>query len=163
MIDPDAILKLQQDQFRHDQRNHSDIACLPKPDRLKHYGLHYAKYVGRIARDDETKPLSRTIVDTGLVCLSAANTLHQRLDRCHNSHAVPSVNLATSLADAAGRFADACEKQDHMEEFLVQAKDANCDIFLWVLFAAESERMDLMAAISSRRAELRERAFYIKD
>ena len=46
------LAQLQREQYVHDQRNHFDIICLPKPDRLKHYGLHFAKYVGRLARGD---------------------------------------------------------------------------------------------------------------
>ena len=45
----EGLLRLQREQYRHDQRNHSDIACLAKSERLKHYGLHFAKYVGRLA------------------------------------------------------------------------------------------------------------------
>jgi len=72
------MLRLQQDQHRHDQRNHTDILHLSKSDRLKHYGLHFAKYVGRLARGSaEPIPYERTLVDTVLVSLSAANTLHQ--------------------------------------------------------------------------------------
>ena len=113
------LLRLQCEQYSHDRRNHSDILNLSKTDRLKHYGLHFAKYVGRLARGkDEVKSVERTIVDTFLVCLSAANTLHQEL----NSTSLQSDLQAKEndpvyiLADAAGRFADACEKVDHMEE-----------------------------------------------
>ena len=74
------FLQMQRDQHRHDMRNHSDIVCLNKADRLKHYGLHFAKYVGRLARGErESKPIDRTVIDTLLVCLSAANALHQNL------------------------------------------------------------------------------------
>ncbi len=163
MIGPDAILALQQDQFRHDQRNHSDIACLSKPDRLKHYGLHFAKYVGRLARQDEPKSLTRTVADTGLICLSAANTLHQRLDKNHNHTSIPTSDSFKFFVDAVGRFADACEKQDHLEEFITQARDANRDIFTWILHTAEEHEIDFLEEISLRRADLKERAFYIKD
>jgi hypothetical protein len=43
MVGKYDLLQMQREQFRHDERNHKDILCLPKPDRLKHYGLHYAK------------------------------------------------------------------------------------------------------------------------
>jgi hypothetical protein len=56
MFAVDDILELQREQFRHDRRNHFDILSLHKNDRLKHYGLHYCKYVGRLARGvDEPK------------------------------------------------------------------------------------------------------------
>ncbi len=76
----DELLLFQRQQYKHDHRNHTDILSLSKTDRLKHYGLHFAKYVGRLARGiDEPKSVERTVVDTFLVCLSAANTLHQKL------------------------------------------------------------------------------------
>jgi len=79
-IDAVHALDWQRDQYKHDQRNHFDIISLHKLDRLKHYAMHVAKYAGRIARGDrEPKPVSRTFVDTLLVNLSAANTLHQKL------------------------------------------------------------------------------------
>lgn len=161
-----TLLEWQSAQHKHDQRNHSDIACLHKTDRLKHYGLHFAKYVGRLARG-ESDPISmeRTIVDTALVCLSAANTLHQKLD-------IPGDNLVHKdlendnfkpLADAAGRFADACEKIDHMEEFVEMARTSNQDILNWVFSARATNDLDIEAAMKSRRSELANRQFYILD
>jgi hypothetical protein len=166
MLSAEDLALLQRQQFRHDQRNHSDISCLPKPDRLKHYGLHFAKYVGRLARGSaEPKSVDRTVTDTALVCLSAANTLHQRLDRC-----IPTGRLlglptdpVRALADAAGRFADACEKIDHLEDFLSMARMANEDVLDWVLVIAEEREIDLRVAIKARREELADRQFYIAD
>lgn len=136
----------QQEQFRHDQRNHSDILSLPRPDRLKHYGLHFAKYVGRLARGSaETKSVDRTIVDIALICFSAANTLNQRLRR--PTLALPCSSFQTdktlSLADAAGRFADACEKIDHLEDFLFLARTANEDILNWVFVITAERHLNL--------------------
>ena len=82
MISPSEMASLQRTQYAHDMRNHFDILSLHKNDRLKHYGLHFAKYVGRLARGtEETKPVERTLVDAILVSLSAANTLHQDLSK----------------------------------------------------------------------------------
>lgn len=161
-----AVLSWQKDQFRHDQRNHSDIACLHKTDRLKHYGLHFAKYVGRLARGT-ADPISveRTIVDTALVCLSAANSLHQKLDFPNDNqlHRNLENDDLKPLADAAGRFADACEKIDHMEEFVEMARASNQDILNWVISATNSNNLDLYSAMKARRRELAERQFYISD
>src|SRR5437879_3443574 len=104
------LLRLQCEQFSHDRRNHSDILNLCKTDRLKHYGLHFAKYVGRLARGaKEPKSIERTVVDTFLVCLSAANTLHQELGSpsLHSGSQTSENDPVYVLADAAGRFADA--------------------------------------------------------
>lgn len=159
------LLRLQREQYNHDKRSHADILCLPKPERLKHYGLHFAKYVGRLARGvDEPKSVERTIVDTFLVGLSAANTLHQDLSAanvsvCRNRQ----IDLIYTFADAAGRFADACEKIDHMEDYLPIARQANIDILKWTIEYAAERNVDLEAALQGRRRELAARQFYIMD
>lgn len=161
-----TLLKWQRDQHKHDQRNHSDIACLHKTDRLKHYGLHFSKYVGRLARG-ESDPISveRTIVDTALVCLSAANTLHQKLDIPGDNKIdrdFPDNGLKL-LADAAGRFSDACEKIDHMEEFVLIARQSNQDVMNWVFSAENARSVGIEQAMSARRIELADRQFYIAE
>jgi hypothetical protein len=165
-VSSDDLARLQCEQHSHDMRNHFDIISLHKTDRLKHYGLHFAKYVGRLARESaETKPVERTLVDTLLVSLSAANTLHQDLSRenCLPSEAPDQVDPWRTFADAAGRFADACEKIDHMEEFVRLARQANVDIMTWIVNTAAKRDFDLQSAVSARRAELAARQFYIKD
>lgn len=164
---PTALAELQREQFRHDQRNHSDIAYLPKPDRLKHYGLHFAKYAGRLARGaDEPKSVERTVADAALVCLSAANTLHQRLDEIPDvGRTLRRVQLdpLRPLCDAAGRFADACEKIDHMEEFLPIASHANEDIARWVVEMSTELGFNLPDAVRRRRDELSLRFFNFRE
>jgi len=160
------LLRLQREQYAHDRRNHTDILSLSKNDRLKHYGLHFAKYVGRLARGlEEPKSVERTIVDACLVSLSAANTLHQKLhesDACVRERK-PQVDEVYALADAAGRFADACEKIDHMEEFVPLARQANAEVMQWALTAALERRINLETVLRERRKELAERQFYIAD
>lgn len=160
------LLRLQREQYAHDKRNHSDILTLSKNDRLKHYGLHFAKYVGRLARgNDEPKSIERTIVDTCLVCLSAANTLHQKLSDTHvcARERKAQIDPVYVLADAAGRFADACEKIDHMEEFVPIARQANVDVMSWVLTAASERCLNLEHSLGARRKELAQRQFYVVD
>ncbi len=157
------LIKLQRDQYAHDMRNHFDIVSLHKTDRLKHYGLHFAKYVGRLARGEaEPKSVTRTLVDTLLVALSAANTLHQDLSAENFPAQKRSRADILSYADASGRFADACEKIDHLEEFVPMARQANRDIVLWAVDAAEDQHLDLDAAVQARRSELAARHFYIE-
>lgn len=165
MISPSEIAKQQRAQYAHDMRNHFDILSLHKYDRLKHYGLHFAKYVGRLARgSDELKPVERTLIDALLVSLSAANTLHQ--DLSHENLVLdqqsPQVDPLRTLADACGRFADACEKIDHMEDFLPIAKKANRDIMLWLVREADERNVALQSEIQKRRQELADRHFYIE-
>jgi hypothetical protein len=156
--------RLQSDQYTHDKRNHFDILSLSKSDRLKHYGLHFAKYVGRFARGSgERHTMQKTIVDSFLVTLSAANTLHQRLQECDWQ----SINLTNdrflAYADAAGRFADACEKIDHLESFIEIARDANRDLVSITIEMAKAEGVDLAQSIKEQRARLASRQFYIQD
>ena len=164
MISPFELAELQRAQYAHDMRNHFDILSLNKSDRLKHYGLHFAKYVGRLARgNEESKPIERTLVDGVLVSLSAANTLHQDLSKEDFSSAATArqVDPLRLFADAAGRFADACEKIDHMEEFIPIARKANWDIMSWFVQSASERKLSLTSELEKRRKELGDRHFYI--
>jgi hypothetical protein len=164
MVSPSDIAALQREQYAHDMRNHFDILSLHKNDRLKHYGLHFAKYVGRLAREsEEVKPVDRTLIDALLVSLSAANTLHQDLskDRLVLEKVSSQVDPLRVFADASGRFADACEKIDHMEEFVPIARAANKDIMCWILEQANSRQISLRFEVEKRRKELAARHFYV--
>ncbi len=164
MISSSDLLDLQRAQYAHDMRNHFDILSLHKNDRLKHYGLHFAKYVGRLARgNEELKSEDRTLTDAFLVSLSAANTLHQDLSKENLSAetVAPQVDPLRALADAAGRFADACEKIDHMEEFVTIARKANRDIIHWLTRQAYERNFPLAAEAAKRRKELADRHFYV--
>jgi hypothetical protein len=166
MLSREDLGRLQKEQHAHDMRNHFDIVSLHKNERLKHYGLHFAKYVGRLARESaEPKPVERTLVDTLLVGLSAANTLHQDLskEQFGSRGRDAQVDPLRLFADAAGRFADACEKIDHLEEFLPLARTANRDLVNWIIVAAADREFDLRSAIQTRRKELASRHFYIDD
>ena len=148
MLSKRQLSRLQREQFSHDTRNHSDIWCLHKADRLKHYGLHFAKYCGRIARGAECEmPIERTLTDMTLVSLSAANTLHQDLSKIEIPDMKFDVQLdpLRPLADAAGRFADACEKIDHLEEFTSIACRANLDVFAWAIFESKERQFNLIS------------------
>jgi hypothetical protein len=67
------------------------------------------------------------------------------------------------LADAAGRFADACEKIDHLEEFMTIARQANIDVLKWTIEYAAERELELEPAVQARRKELAARQFYIAD
>lgn len=164
VVDAEILLRWQQDQFQHDRRNHTDIICLSRTDRLKHYGLHYAKYAGRVAVGrDRDGMLRKTLADAVLVFLSAANVLSQRLDQVYRPKPQDQFKrgMLEDLADASGRFCDACEKIDHFEEFLAIAKQANLDILDWILAAANQNDLDLEDLIVNRRKQLVERQFLL--
>ena len=160
------LKELQSAQYAHDQRNHFDVLSIHKIERLKHYGLHFAKYVGRLARgSSEAKPVHRTITDAFLINLSAANTLTQDLSL---EIFAPTQNSSKSdafvgFAEAVGRFADACEKLDHLEDSIGIAKAANRDIMSWLLWATDEYRLDLERLIADRRKGIAARLFYIAD
>lgn len=161
------LRQLQAEQYAHDRRNHSDVLSLPRAERLKHYGLHYAKYAGRMARGQyEEKPFQRTIIDCFLINLSAANALAQDLSvemvgahRERNSRE----DGFLRFVDAMGRFADACEKQDHLEDFHTIVRRANRDITDWVVGTASEWEIDLPRAAAERRKEIARRLFFIVD
>lgn len=160
MYKNDTVLDWQKDQYEHDMRNHFDIISLHKTDRLKHYAMHFAKYAGRLARGTkEEKSKERTFVDCMLVCLSASNTLHQKLSSVPNSS---NDSFFLRLTDASGRFNDAAEKIDHMEPFLEIAQTSNQDIFNALMDFAAQESIDIEHTLEERRAELKHRQFYIR-
>lgn len=157
---PDSLLGWQQDQYEHDRRNHFHILSLHKEDRLKHYALHFGKYAGRLARGtSDPKSPDETCIDGLLVCLSAANTLHQ-----HLTHTPASSNAThlIRLTSAAGKFCDAAEKIDHLEPFLDQASESNQELCDILLDYAIARGMDLEEKMRSRRAELKARKFFIR-
>ena len=159
-VSEDVILGWQQDQYAHDMRNHFDILSLHKQDRLKHYAMHMAKYAGRVARGQrEEKPINRTFVDALLVCLSAANTLHQRLQYDPNRS---NESFLARLTDASGRMNDASEKIDHLEHFVDQAVQSNKDIFDALMDLAGEMQFQPEIELEVRRKELSDRHFFIR-
>ncbi|MEQ7871612.1 hypothetical protein V6R97_13245 [Chromohalobacter salexigens] len=151
------VKRLQSQQYQHDMRNHFDILSLSRADRLKHYGLHFSKYAGRLARGEcEKIPVSQTAVDVLLVCLSSANALNQKLEFLPCSEKAEVVNFT----DYAGRFADACEKIDHLESFRDIALEANQLIFGWVLKYYQEDSASISESLAKRREELSDRAVY---
>lgn len=157
----EAFITWQQDQFEHDRKSHTDILYLHKLERLKHYGLHFAKYVGRLAKGPESDiPLEQTLLDTLLISLSSANALSLMLRRAPIKRRD---SLTIDFACAVGDYCDAVEKFDHFEEALEKLKTANLEIFSISLEEAERLRLNVPARLQSRRNELRKRAFFVPD
>ncbi len=161
-MDRNRLRDLQITQQKHDLENHFEIICLPKSERLKHYGLHFAKYVGRLARNPKSDAeLKRTLVDAFLISLCAANALNQRLYQ-HNWRLDGDCSQIDLLvfADAVGRFADACEKIDHLESFRDIALDANADVVDWILNKADELKFEIEHYAIARRDVLATRQAY---
>ncbi len=154
----------QQTQYEHDLRNHFDILSLSRLDRLKHYGLHFAKYAGRFARGDaEPKSRTETLVDAFLIALSTANALNQTLPDVKGGQAGGDAPSDLAFIDQTGRFADACEKIDHLEEFRTIALDANAALVEWIVRSAAVANLDLDALVDKRRRQLACRPVYAPE
>jgi hypothetical protein len=154
----------QRSQHEHDLKNHFDIVSLSRQDRLKHYGLHFAKYAGRFARGDaELKSRKETLVDAFLVALSAANALNQALPDQETGQAISSAPSDLDFTDHAGRFADACEKIDHLEDFRAIALGANAALVDWIMRSAAVSGFDLDTLADERRRQLVRRQVYAQE
>ena len=155
------LVEQQRLQFTHDATNHQDIHCLGRTDRLKHYGLHFAKYCGRLARDGFEHGADKTLADWFLVALSASIALQDKLDNLSKLQSANTFEGAfLALCDASGRFCDACEKIDHLEEFREIATVANRDIVQLLRGVAAAGDRSLDELLRGRRGQLAERAFY---
>ena len=154
----------QQAQQEHDLKNHFDILSLSRLDRLKHYGLHFAKYAGRLARGDaETKSRNETLTDAFLVALSAANVLNEALPDVDSGETGEDAPSDLAFTDQAGRFADACEKIDHLEEFRAIALNANAALVAWIVRRAAADGLDLDSLVEERRRQLARRPVYAPE
>jgi len=159
-----SMRERQRAQHEHDLKNHFDIVSLSRQDRLKHYGLHFAKYAGRLARGAaEVKTRKETLVDAFLVGLSAANALNQELVEPQDGWQIGEAPSDLAFPDQAGRFADACEKIDHLEEFRAIALAANAALSEWLMCSAGAAGLDLDALVDERRRQLARRQVYAQE
>ncbi|WP_062230492.1 hypothetical protein [Aureimonas sp. N4] len=158
----DKLASQQKMQFAHDAANHQDIHCLSRTDRLKHYGLHYGKYCGRLARGSGSHSYHKTIIDWMLVALSASIALQDNLADVHLATVLVDDDESAfrRLCDASGRFCDGCEKIDHLESFREIVVQANRDLLMLLIGEFARLELELGSALEERRAELRIRAFY---
>lgn len=166
MLPSDQIARQQIEQYRHDLKNHFDVAALPRIERLKHYALHFAKYAGRIARDQDGCDLERTLVDSFLIGLSAANALKLKLsgeDLVGPADDSSSQRLLEIYTDAAGRFAEASEKSDHLEDFIDIARSANRSILKIVAEEAAKRNIDLLSLAHRKRQQISANNFLVVD
>jgi hypothetical protein len=80
-----SLKELQIAQRTHDQSFHRDVFHLSSSDRVKHYCLHYAKYVGRVAKEADDgeelqRTLKRTLTDGMIISLAFSDVLNVDLD-----------------------------------------------------------------------------------
>ena len=77
-----TLTDLQLRQLSHDKVYHPDIYNLPPQHKLRHYVLHYAKYVGRIVEAGERNDVDLfklTMIDTFIITLAAANLVGAKM------------------------------------------------------------------------------------
>ena len=65
----------------HDSVYHTDIFNMANPDKVKHYALHFAKYMGRVVANESDETVVRSLVDTIAIILGFAWALRLRLNR----------------------------------------------------------------------------------
>lgn len=171
------ITDLQWAQHRHDEAYHRDIAILPVATRMKHFALHFAKYVGALVearrRGDEAA-YTRLLTDTFIISLAAANAVALNLEDVAKRHkekgslidlgvAIAASKeraagfgdeLVSELAVRVGQLAKACESLDHVEDypFRPAMQAAVTAIFEIVAVEAAVRQIDLAKASNERLA-----------
>jgi hypothetical protein len=173
----EQLLALQWAQLKHDELCHRDILLLPVADRMKHFALHMAKYVGYVAEAIDTSDeqrLERTLVDAFIISLASANTLGldlgDALARPHRARVEglkalglelanelgqregDSIWLLKQFARHSGRLAKACESLDHVESypFREEMRASIVNLFKLVAAAASLRHIDLVEKSKGR-------------
>lgn len=120
------------------RRHREDVASgdtdRPAPDRLKSRALELSALVGRWAVSGADRPGPDTRDAVLSATAGAANLLRIRLAEAARPEAGLVADWAT-LAQAAGRLADAAEKIDHLEDFRPVADAATLALARWCLAA----------------------------
>ncbi|WP_254280766.1 hypothetical protein [Haloarcula marina] len=181
------LIELQKRQHDHDREHHQDIFNTSYPDRMNHYVLHFSKYVGRLSEQNSndqevTKHLEKTLADSFIVALAAANTLnldiHQQIQARHGIDGKTTKLLAeelnhldkmdstkevrgwlfTNLAVPAGEMANAMESLDHMEPMAVRQvlEEETMNIVEDLLIASDLISVDLGSLLEERWNEIEE-------
>lgn len=187
MSDSIKLLDLQKRQREHDKEHHHDIYTLPYPDRMNHYVLHFSKYVGRLSReyadqDTRMEQLEKTLADSFIVALAAANTLNLdlevQLEEMFGTGAESLAEWAESLdpakdpmdsgevqdwlfqrmASPTGSMSNAMESLDHMEPINTREllEEETVEIVSDLLIASENLGIDLEALLDDRWTEIEE-------
>ncbi len=162
-----SLAQLQASQYQHDMHAHQDILSLIVPRRVTHFTLHFAKYAGYISKAIRSKDkglLCRTLTDSVIIGLAAANAMNMDLlDRIQTAHTAvgnkwskkAKVNCDDLLGDYSelvGNMAKACEALDHLENYPSREVLENSVVELVVLVDrfAQQERLNLPQQIMQR-------------
>lgn len=162
------LLALQWNQLNHDERYHKEIVRLSVADRMKHFALHMAKYVGYFAEaiDSEDSALfERTLVDALIISLASANTLNLSLGHALSCQAgfesgslttlrfklanelfpagADAIRFLLELARRSSRLAKACESLDHVEDHPFRETMVSSVVDIFKLLFAETSVLDI--------------------
>ena len=175
MYKPITYIQMQQLQAQHDTKYHQDIAVLDTQSRLRHLTLHFGKYSGRLARARDLEEgklrsqLEKTLTDTFIIALSAANVLNLNLDEIMKKNVGSSLiseyptDSITSLEKIREKtmyglvigqsdLAKALESMDHVEEGTHRTilESGVIEITKTVLKGSKMMKMDLVNETLSR-------------
>lgn len=182
-----GLLDLQQRQQEHDRDHHRDIYTLPYPERMNHYVLHFSKYVGRLSRDYAEEEqleaqLKKTLADSFIVALAAANTLNLNLQneleemfgleetelngwaaQLNSSDETMGLEELQDwwferMATPTGRMANALESLDHMEPVNVREilEEDTVEVISNLLIVSDNLLSDLDETLNGRWTEIEE-------
>lgn len=185
MSDSTMLLDLQRRQHEHDKGFHQDIFNTSYPDRMNHYVLHFSKYVGRLAKSytdesDQRHQIEKTLADSVIVSLAAANTLNldlrdelekefdiksngvlsisSELNQSSHSMSLDEVQdwLFTQMAVPTGEMSNAMESLDHMEPMNVRQvlEDKTVEIVSLLLIASDELETSLVDLLDDRWIEI---------
>lgn len=114
------MFELQREQWQHDKAYHPEILALSVPNRIAHYVLHYAKYVGRLIearRKPDIESMKPVVVDSVIITLAFHNMFNLKAKPYKYTEAdeVQISDLIDNYAISAGRLAKIAESLDHVE------------------------------------------------
>ena len=113
-------------QMAHDMTFHPDIYFKSNPDKMSHYALHFAKYMGRVW-DPQIHPITKTMTDTLSILLGVAYALKIDLGQVIYKP-VPTASFREIYTKAAGQVCGAYlaligDRVDHFDTFGSDALD----------------------------------------
>ena len=128
---------LQHAQRVHDERYHREVFNLSSPERVKHYCLHLAKYVGRFARntgsDDELlETLRSTLTDAMIISLALSDILNididEQLEREFGKRFKPGFEGWASVIDDSGKKMELPEIREYALKGCAEATGTLCRV-----------------------------------
>lgn len=113
-------------QMAHDMTFHPDIYFKSNPDKMSHYALHFAKYMGRVW-DPQIHPITKTMTDTLSILLGVAYALKIDLGQVMYNP-VPAASFREIYTKATGQVCGAYlaligDRVDHFDTFGSDALD----------------------------------------